>query len=271
MIREKVVETVNSLKGESGHKKVLEIYNSQDPLPRSYKLQKKDPWCAATVTAVMIMNGYDEISECSCTMMIKKAKDLGIWVEDDAYVPQIGDIIMYDWQDKGNGDDQGTPDHVGIVIKTDKNKIVVREGNKGGTLGNRDVTVNQATIRGYITPPYETEKEALEGELINIPETKEKPEETPQKAESTDLYEIGKVYTINVRSCLNVRKGAGKKYGLVGYDNLTRDGKNHAKGSALMNGTKVTVMEVKHCDDEIWLRIPSGWVCAVDGNKKFIK
>lgn len=271
MIREKVVETINSLKGESGHKKVLEIYNSQDPLPRSYKLQKKDPWCAATVTAVMIMNGYDEISECSCTMMVKKAKDLGIWVEDDAYVPQIGDIIMYDWQDKGNGDDQGTPDHVGIVIKADKNKIVVREGNKGGTLGNRDVTVNQATIRGYITPPYENEKEVLESELTNIPATAEKPVEKAQKAESTAPYEIGKTYTITVKTCLNVRSGAGKNYSLVGYNNLTRDGKNHAKGSALVNGTKVTVMEIKSYDNEIWLRIPSGWVCAVDGTKTFIK
>ena len=42
MIRENVVETINELKGEAGHKRVLDIYNSQCPLPRGYRLQEKD-------------------------------------------------------------------------------------------------------------------------------------------------------------------------------------------------------------------------------------
>ena len=267
MKRNEVVKTINNLKGEEGHKKVLDVYNSQCPLPRGYKLQSKDPWCASTVSAVFIMNGYDAISECSCIMMVQKAKDLGIWIEDDAYVPQIGDVIMYDWQDKGDGDNEGTPDHVGIVIKVDKNKIVVREGNKNKTLGNRDITVDGIHIRGYITPPYEADSGLLDEEVVNAPPKEEKTEETPQNS----LYQVGNTYTIRVRSALNVRTGASRNYGLVGYNNLTADGKRHAVGSALKNGTKVTCIDIEvNQEGETWLRIPSGWICADTGSARYV-
>lgn len=270
MKREEVVKTINNLKGESGHQKVVDVYNAQKPLPRGYKLQMKDPWCAATVTAVFLMNGYNDIAECSCPVMVKKAKDLGIWVEDDAFTPQIGDVIMYDWQDSGKGDNLGTPDHVGIVISVTKNKIMVREGNKNKTLGNRDVTVNQACIRGYITPPYEADTGIKDDELINPPSDTVKPQETAQ-TKPQGYYKVGGVYTIKVRSALNVRQGASRNYGLVGYNNLTQDGKKHAIGSALKNGTKVTCIDIEvNSEGETWLRIPSGWICGVSGNNKYV-
>lgn len=270
MKREEVVKTINNLKGESGHQKVVDVYNAQKPLPRGYKLQMKDPWCAATVTAVFLMNGYNDIAECSCPVMVKKAKDLGIWVEDDAYVPQIGDIIMYDWQDSGKGDNLGTPDHVGIVISVTKNKIMVREGNKNKTLGNRDVTVNQACIRGYITPPYETDTGIKDDELINPPSDTAKPQETAQ-TKPQGYYKVGGVYTIKVNSALNVRKGPGKNYPLVGYAGLTADGKKHAfKSGALKNGTKVSVKAIEIVGETTWLQIPSGWICAQVGSIKYV-
>ena len=155
MNRTEVVNTINSLQGEAGHKKVLEVYNAQQNLPRGYKLKYSDWWCAATVSAVMLMHGYDKISECSCYYMIEKAKKAGIWVEDDAYKPSCGDIMMYDWQDTGIGDNKGVPDHTGIVVDVSGNTIYVREGNKSGTIGNRVMRVNGSNIRGYIVPPYE--------------------------------------------------------------------------------------------------------------------
>lgn len=260
MKRNEVVKTINALKGEEGHQKVLEVYNAQKPLPRGYKLQYKDPWCAATVSAVFLMNGYNALSEVSCTMMTKKAKDLGIWVEDDAFIPQIGDVIMYDWQDSGKGDNLGTPDHVGIVISVTKSKIMVREGNKNKTLGNRDVTVNSVTIRGYITPPYEDDTGIKDDELVNEPQSEVK---AP--------YTVGQTYTVRVKTALNVRKGAGKGFKTVGYANLTADGKKHAyPNGALKNGTRVTVKEVRVAGSEVWLKIPSGWVCAILGNNTYV-
>lgn len=152
MIRDKIVKTINTI---TSHDQVLKIYNSQCTLPRGYKLKISDPWCAATVSAVFIQNGYDDISECSCDEMLKKAKKLGIWVEDDTYKPSPGDIILYDWQDSGSGDNTGYPDHVGIVINTYDKYFIVREGNKGNTVGNRTVKYNDKYIRGFITPKYE--------------------------------------------------------------------------------------------------------------------
>lgn len=270
MKRNEVVKTINNLKGEEGHQKVLEVYNSQKPLPRSYKLQYKDPWCAATVSAVFLMNGYNALSEVSCTMMTKKAKDLGIWVEDDAYVPQIGDVIMYDWNDNGKGDNLGTPDHVGIVISVTKSKIMVREGNKNKTLGNRDVTVNSVTIRGYITPPYEDDTGIKDNELVNSPSIPIEAEEKPQTS-SQGYYKVGNTYTIRVNTALNVRKGPSKQYGTVGYRNLTADGRKHAyKSGALKNSTRVTVKEITQNDNETWLLIPSGWICAEESGVKYV-
>lgn len=275
MKRSDIVATINNLKGEEGHQKVLSVYNAQKPLPRGYKVKNTDAWCATTVSAVFLMNGYSDISECSCPQMIEKAKAKGIWVEDDAYTPKIGDIIMYDWQDSGKGDNVGVADHVGIVVSVTKNKIMVREGNKNKSIGNRDVLVNGIFIRGYITPPYEAEKASKpkeEKKTSTKPKTSEKSKEkAPEKPQSNAYYIIGKTYTIRVNSALNVRKGPGKGYALVGYKNLTADGKAHAyKSGALKNGTRVTVKDIKDANGTIWLQIPSGWICAEAGDIKYV-
>lgn len=98
--------------------------------------------------------------------------------------------------------------------------------------------------------------------------------EAKEKQEKTqEVYIVGNVYTITVKTALNVRKGAGKNYALVGYNNLTQDGKNHAtKFGALLPGTKVTCKDVrKYSDTNIWIKIPSGWICAIEDDKTFVK
>lgn len=155
MKRQQIVDTINSLQGDTGHKKVVEIYNSQSKLPRGYKIKYSDAWCAATVSAVFLMNGCNTFSECSCAEMIKKAQAAGIWIEDDNYRPSIGDVMLYDWQDSGSGNNKGVPDHVGVVVEVTGETLYVREGNKSGSIGNRVMRVNGRYIRGYIVPTYE--------------------------------------------------------------------------------------------------------------------
>lgn len=273
MRREDVVKTINNLKGESGHQRVLNVYNAQNPLPRDYKLQTKDPWCAATVSAVLITNGYNDLSECSCTVMVKKAKDLGIWIESDSFVPQVGDIVLYDWQDDGKGDNQGNPDHIGIVIKVGDGKMTIREGNKSKTVGNRTVEINGKFIRGFITPPYEDAQGFLDEkieEVANNTPIEEKSEEKPQTA--SHGYIIGNTYTIYVKTTLYVRKGPGKNYDTVPYNELTDNAKLFAIGSALRNKTRVTCKAVQvNSATDVWMKIPSGWICAIEGNRRFVK
>ena len=146
MTRNDVINIANELTGDEGHNKILKIYNSQKNLPRGYVVRINDPWCATFVSAVLTMAGYDKINECSCNEMTKKAKLLGIFKPTGNI--EIGDVILYDWQN------DGTPDHVGIVIEKTDNEIIVREGNKSGTIGNRKLTYNNVNIFGTIKIPY---------------------------------------------------------------------------------------------------------------------
>lgn len=142
------------------HKKIIDIYNTINPLPVGYKLKYTDAWCAGMVSAAaQVCKATDIIpTECSCPRMITKAQNMGIWVENDAHKPQAGDIILYDWDDSGSGDNYGSSDHVGIVEKISGNTITVIEGNYSNAVKRRTMLVNGRYIRGYIVPKYEAEK-----------------------------------------------------------------------------------------------------------------
>lgn len=90
---------------------------------------------------------------------------------------------------------------------------------------------------------------------------------------NANTFVVNKVYTLKYD--LKVRSGAGTNYGWKKYSQLTADGKKHAYSSnsyaVLKVGTQVTVLEVKKLSNgEIWVRIPSGWVCAVQNGIKYI-
>ena len=138
------------------HEEALKIYNGQKKLPRGYKVTQKDPWCATWVSAVLIKAGVKINSECSCNELIKLNKDL--WVEDDNYMPKIGDLVLYDWQDTGIGDNKGSADHVGIICEINSTGFKVIEGNMSNKVGHRTLKYNGKYIRGFITPHYEEKK-----------------------------------------------------------------------------------------------------------------
>ena len=139
------------------HHKIIDRYNARKPLPRGYAVKYTDAWCATFVSYLAIVMGYTDIIpvECGCPQMIALAKEMGIWVEDDGYVPKPGDIPLYDWQDSGKGDNTGTPDHIGIAEKVVNGIMTVIEGNYHDAVGRREIEVNGRYIRGYIVPRYD--------------------------------------------------------------------------------------------------------------------
>lgn len=141
---------------DGSHKAIIDIYNGHKPLARSYAVKYTDSWCATCISAAAIQAGYADIIplECGCGQMVELAKRMGTWEESDAYRPEPGDIIMYDWQDSGAGDNAGWPDHVGMVERVSGNTITVIEGNMNDAVGRRNIQVNGRYIRGYITPNY---------------------------------------------------------------------------------------------------------------------
>lgn len=145
--------------GSSKHLEIVNLYNSLNPLPRGYKLQTSDAWCAATWSAAAAKAGYLNIIpvECSCYYLIEAAKKMGIWQEDDTYTPNPGDAVLYDWDDGANyatTDNQGAPEHVGTVWKVVGSTIYVIEGNKSNAVGVRELKINGRYIRGFICPKY---------------------------------------------------------------------------------------------------------------------
>ena len=149
-------DNVTNIAQNMSHEEALKIYNSQKKLPRGYKVTQKDPWCATWVSAVLIKSRVKLNYECSCNELIKLNKD--IWVEDDNYLPQIGDLVLYDWQDTGVGDNKGSADHVGIVCEINSTGFKVIEGNMSNKVGYRTLKYNGKFIRGFITPHYEEKK-----------------------------------------------------------------------------------------------------------------
>lgn len=161
---------IGKKESDGSHKSIIDIYNSHKPLARGYTVKYTDSWCAATVSAAAISLGYTDIipTECSCGQMINLFKEKGIWDENDARVPNPGDIIMYDWGDSGVGDNTGWPDHVGLVEKVSGDVITVIEGNYNDAVRRREIAVNAKNIRGYGVPKYDVETVAEETPVVNV-------------------------------------------------------------------------------------------------------
>ena len=162
-LRQKVADIINAwvgaTKGSAKHREILEIYNGHKPLARGYKMQVKDAYCAATVSAAYIKAGIAEYTgtECGVEKFVQIAKSKGIWVENDAHFCHVGGACVYDWDDDGKGDCTGAGDHIGIVTQVNSaaGTFVVTEGNmSGGKVGKRTMAINGKYIRGFICPNF---------------------------------------------------------------------------------------------------------------------
>lgn len=209
-IRSKVVEIAKGWLGckesDGSHKKIIDTYNAHTPLARGYKVKYTDAWCATFVSAVAIKAELTDIipTECGCSPYIQLAKNMGIWVENDAYTPSAGDMILYDWEDNGVGDNTGNPDHIGIVVSVSGNTIKVIEGNKSNAVGYRELAVNGKYIRGFVTPKYSSKA------------TKEDPKPAPKPSNNNNAggsYSIGDI--VEFTGCLHYTSSTanGTAYG----------------------------------------------------------
>ena len=190
-VADKMTSWVGATKGSAKHAEILKIYNDHRPLARGYKMKVNDAYCAATVSAAWIACGLAPYTgtECGVEKFARLAQDKGIWVENDAHVPKLGDAVVYDWQDNGVGDCTGAGDHIGIVTKAGATSFTVTEGNMtGGKVGTRPMSVNGRYIRGFITPNYADIARALGGASI--------PTDTAPDTSGKSIEEIAKILDI---------------------------------------------------------------------------
>ena len=185
-------------------KVIIDGYNSYLPTAvkagtANYSMKYSDEWCACASSNAYIACGLGHMFpvECSCPRMVTLAKKMGIWQENDSYVPDPADAVLYDWEDSGSGENTGTPDHIGIVISVDKSKgtFVVMEGNKNEAVGRRTMNVNGRYIRGFITPKFVADTSAGSSPAKTIIKKEEvKP--------AVKTYEVSKTGTPNKKTII---------------------------------------------------------------------
>ncbi len=210
--RQRVVDIAVSWYGrkeaDGSHRAIIDTYNGHAPLARGYKVKYTDSWCATYGSAVAIAAGYTDIipTECGCGQMIALFQALNRWVENDAYVPDPGDYVFYDWDDNGVGDCAGWPEHVGMVVSVSGNKIKVIEGNKNNAVEYRELTVNGRYIRGYGVPDYASKATKAENPSSQASGT------GTGSGTSGSLCMAPKWVGVVTGDDLNVRKWAGTEY-----------------------------------------------------------
>ena len=92
------------------------------------------------------------------------------------------------------------------------------------------------------------------------------------KPQPSNTYKVGTTYTTQVD--LRVRAGAGTSERQKKRNELTVDGQKHAlpgEYACLEAGTRVTCYEVKNLGNDVWIRIPSGWIAGYYNEKIYVK
>ena len=135
----------------SGHRRIVDTYNGQNPLPVGYKLKIDDDWCAAFVTAMSILSGNYALTggECGVERFVQNEfQPKGIWL--GKVRPQAGDIIIFDW------DANRWADHIGYVESVSGDTVYTIEGNSGSpsAVRRQSYTWNMWQIKGYARPKW---------------------------------------------------------------------------------------------------------------------
>lgn len=160
VFRLEVVQTAQEYLGaqesNGSHTRIIDLYNSHEPLAMGYQVQYTDSWCSTFVSAVAIQCGLTEIipTECGCERHIGLFRQMGRWEENDNAIPLPGDLIFYDWDNTRLGDSTGWSDHVGIVVGTKWPFMKVIEGNKDDSVSYRILPLGDLRIRGFGKPDY---------------------------------------------------------------------------------------------------------------------
>ena len=172
---------------DGSHREIIDVYNRGRP-PGSYKMSYLDPWCAAFVSAVGMAACLGDVllPSVGCDDMINKYRAAGRWVEDDGYLPKPGDLVFYDWQDSGSGDNTGSADHVGLVVDVDGNLFTVIEGNYSDAVKRRYIYRDARTIRGFAVPDYAGAAEKAEPPAVPAKDADgdQPPEAAPNEGET---------------------------------------------------------------------------------------
>lgn len=128
---------------------------------------------------------------------------------------------------------------------------------------SRPQRIVKKTTNGCVVSVSELAKATADRSPAHFLLSYSKPKSTAPAAPS---FKAGNVYTLTTN--VNVRKGAGTDYSIKKYKELTADGKKNAvtklsfANAVLKKGTRVTAQQVIKVGNDIWLKIPSGYIAV---------
>ena len=123
-----------------------------------YGFNSRVEWCACFVSWCANECGYIDAGVipkfAGCVWGVEWFRDRGLW-QDNSYEPRPGDIIFFDWDNKGSsGPQDGESDHVGIVEKVENGTVYTVEGNSGDSCRENHYAIGYYEILGYGMPQY---------------------------------------------------------------------------------------------------------------------
>ena len=118
-----------------------------------YGFDSRVEWCACFVSWCADQCGYIDSGVipkfAGCVNGVQWFKDRDQW-QDGSFEPSAGQIIFFDWDNKGSsGPQDGQADHVGIVEKCENGIVYTVEGNAGDSCRQNQYPVGQYEILGY--------------------------------------------------------------------------------------------------------------------------
>ena len=123
-----------------------------------YGFDSRVEWCACFVSWCANECGYIDSGVipkfAGCVNGVQWFKDRGQW-QDGSFEPSAGQIIFFDWDNKGSsGPQDGQSDHVGIVEKCENGIVYTIEGNSGDSCRQNQYPVGYYEILGYGIPAF---------------------------------------------------------------------------------------------------------------------
>lgn len=222
------LEYVGTKMGDAKHRYLIDTYNTCiKPLPRGYQVKYTDKYCCTACSVFALFAGIGDVFplECGCYEALNKAKNnLKCWNEDDKYIAQKGDFIMFAHESESNENKYETtnnledPYHIMVIVDVDKARemfICVSPNDKDHAILKREIPFNYKNIRGFVVPNYTKSK------------CYQPAPETIKAYATTEL---------------NLRQGPGVIYGKCNIEKFDGRGIRHT----LFEGEEVEILEQKN-------------------------
>ena len=205
------------------------------------------------------------------------AMHFGRWQELLGKRPNLSTSNAENWYGKNDGYKRGNTPKLGAVICWRKGQAgnsadgaghvaIVEEIYPDGT-----ILISESHWKGVNFQTKKLDKNFTYGSSLIFQGFIYPPEEFVTENKSY-RFAVGQTYTTQVD--LRVRTGAGIDKRQKDRSELTADGKKHAlsgEKACLKSGTRVTCLEIQEIGNEVWIRIPSGWIAGYYDNKVYVK